>query len=364
MSYVSFRIHAAKPKASLPSLTKSAAVKLSASFAANYVCFMDKHVAFADDIVVRRAGDAFVKKRTLNPIPPDLSSLGASAPNSASSLPDVYLVPVVPSSPSSFDGADNLGGILWAISLYFGIFQPLFQRNSVYFSQPSEWLLYPLAKALQQEQEDWFVNFSEGLQYQTPPLVDLGRAIFFVLLGFWTNFVIVNSLGGDMFWGWSTGACVALPATLLSFSRIKRPSREDVDQENTIKQNFETFAEKRLKRIVGRVAAESSIVLSFRRSFVEYRSRDQISDKELCKIVRAWVGYKANIEGDYLGIELINRRKEAANQIQLQKKILASQRSIEELTGKKSVSVLVDGEDEECDKDDIECLTEGKDFMR
>ncbi len=139
------------------------------------------------------------------------------------------------------------------------------------------------------------------MEYQTPPLIDFLRAAVFISMGFLTNKAVVNSLGGDLFWGWSTGACLALPAALLSYSRIKRPSRESVDQENLIKKNFEIFAEKKLKRSSGKVAAEASIVVSFRRSFLEYRSKDDISDKELCKIVREWVGYKTNMEGDYIG---------------------------------------------------------------
>ena len=281
------------------------------------------------------------------------------------SLPDIYLSPTVPTAPATFEGADNLGGILWSIALFFGIFQPLFQKESVFFSQPCEWLLYPLAKLLQQEKEEWFINFKDGLQYQTPPTVDFIRALFFLSMGFLTNAAIVNSFGGDLFWGWSTGACLALPAALLSYSRIRRPSREVVDKENMIKENFEKFAEKKLKRTSGKTAAEASIVLSFRRSFVEYRNKDEISDRELSKIVRSWVGYKTNIEGDYVGIELINRKKEAAEQIKLRNRILESQRSVQELIGNEGNKLAGSGaHGEDCDEDDFECLTEGKDFIR
>lgn len=58
----------------------------------------------------------------------------------------------------------TIGGILWTITLYYGVFQPLFQKESVFFSQPSEWLLYPLAKGLKKEEEEWFVNFKEGAE--------------------------------------------------------------------------------------------------------------------------------------------------------------------------------------------------------
>ena len=96
------------------------------------------------------------------------------------------------------------------------------------------------------------------------------------------------------------------------------------------------------------------------------RSKDEISDRELCKIVRSWVGYRTNIEGDYVGIELINRKKEAAEQIKLRNRILESQRSVRELIGEGSDTLAGNSAQggEGCDEDDFECLTEGKDFIR
>ena len=57
-------------------------------------------------------------------------------------------------------------------------------------------------------------------------------------------------------------------------------------------------------------------------------------------------------------------------QIKLRNRILESQRSIQELVGTDKTTLsgttaTVDSESgEECDEDDIECLTEGKDFIR
>ena len=61
-----------------------------------------------------------------------------------------------------------------------------------------------------------------------------------------------------------------------------------MDAEKLIMAKFDEFAQKKLKRTVGRVAAESNIILSFRRSYVEYRTKDDVSDKDLMRIVRAW----------------------------------------------------------------------------
>ena len=159
-----------------------------------------------------------VGRRSLDPIPEDLSSLDVP-----STLPDLYLHPN--NDVVALEGASNLGAILWAITLYYGIFQPLFQGKSVYFSQPSEWLLYPLAKILGEDEKEWYLDFKEGLQYQPPPIIALGRWLFFGIFGFYSNIAVVQSLGGDSFWGYSIGACLALPASLLSYARKRRPSR-------------------------------------------------------------------------------------------------------------------------------------------
>jgi hypothetical protein len=204
---------------------------------------------------------------------------------------------------------------------------------------------------------------------------------FFLLLGFWTNFVINYSFGGDLFWGWSTGACLSLPASILTLSRIKRPTRyfdfitlktcdeylyftcnrEKIEYEESIKSSFKQYAEKRLRRLPGKSASEITIIQSFRRSELAYRSPDDISDKDLRKIIRGWVGYKPNMEGDFLNIEIINRKKEADAQIALKKQIIASQISVDQLissstSSKTSVDV--------CDDDDPDCLVLGEDFMR
>ena len=66
-----------------------------------------------------------------------------------------------------------------------------------------------------------------------------------------------------MYWGYSLGACLALPASLLSLARIKRPTREDIAQEEVVRQGFADFADKRLRRVDGKQCAESRILLSF-----------------------------------------------------------------------------------------------------
>ena len=68
------------------------------------------------------------------------------------------------------------------------------------------------------------------------------------------------------------------------------------------------------------------------------------------------------MEGNYVNIELRNKKREAAEKIALQKQIQASQQSIEELTGLSGVT----GEALDCDDDDDECLalSEGSDFIR
>lgn len=244
-----------------------------------------------------------------------------------SDLPDLAIIPNT--DIVQFEGAENLGALLWAYTLYFGIFSPLFLGKSVYFGQPSEWVLIPLARGLGEDNKEWYQNFCDGVQYQVPPKVDFLRFGFFFVSGVVVNSAITRIFGGDLFWGWSTATCLSIPSTLLALFRPRRPSKEDVAVEESILRDFSEFAKKRLVRTQGKVCAESRIITSFRRSFSAYRTEEDISNKKLRKLIRSWVGYKANIEGDFVNLDMPSRKKEAEAAIALQRQISESRRSID-----------------------------------
>lgn len=125
----------------------------------------------------------------------------------------------------SLDGAENLGAILWTVVIFYGILTTNWQ--------PNEWVLPFLARVLpgDQSRQQWYRDFEAGFQYATPPIVDLPRFALFSLAGYACNGLVVQSLGGDAFWGWSIAACLCFPALLINVSRPAKPSRDTVELE-------------------------------------------------------------------------------------------------------------------------------------
>ena len=150
----------------------------------------------------------------------------------------------------------------------------MFEGKSQFFGQPSEWLLIPLAKALGEDKKEWYNDFRNGLQFQTPPTVDFLRFGFFLALGNAVNTGITSLFGGDLYWGWSTATCLSIPATLLALFRTKRPTKEEVAVEEGIIKDFTEFARKRLVRAQGKRCSETRIITAFRRSLVAYRTEE------------------------------------------------------------------------------------------
>ena len=60
--------------------------------------------------------------------------------------------------------------------------------------------------------------------------------------------------------------------------------------------------------------------MAFRRSFGAYRTEEDVSDRTLQKLIRKWVGYKADSSGQYFGLSLTNKKEEA--RVALEKSIL------------------------------------------
>ena len=70
---------------------------------------------------------------------------------------------------------------------------------------PSELIIPYIAEVLQLKDDKWYRNFTEGLQYECPPIVDLIRVVIFTALGYLINTIILLSFENDSFWGWSIG---------------------------------------------------------------------------------------------------------------------------------------------------------------
>lgn len=127
-----------------------------------------------------------------------------------------YLLP--DTTVQSLYGADNLGTLLWTFVLFNGLLTTS--------GSPSNWILRPLGKVLGQANETWYADYLDNYYFECPLKVDVARAAIFLSLGYTMDRIIVESFGGDSYWGWSIGASLSIPAALIKLARGKPPTRE------------------------------------------------------------------------------------------------------------------------------------------
>lgn len=197
---------------------------------------------------------------------------------------------------SQLNGSENLGTLLWSFVLFNGLFTTI--------GKPGDWILNLIAKVVQQEEKEWYVDFKAGFRYQCPPVVDAIRFAFFITIGYYANFLWTASLGGDPFWGWSTGACLAIPSGLLSVARDKPPTRKESEFQDTLQQSLTTFLKKRVESKRDGMMKEEDLVSAFRISRPELRSIEVLPERMLKKALRKAVGGKPNKAGVYKGLYL------------------------------------------------------------
>lgn len=253
----------------------------------------------------------------LRPIPVDISSSDLPyLPQSIDPSAATLLEPVT--KVVELEGGTNLGVLLWAFVLYQGIFTTA--------GRPADWVLPVVAKGLNCESEQWYIDYRENFPYTVPPAVELVRVLFFLSLGYYADGLVINSFGSDPYWGWATAGSLSIPIGLLALARgaDKKATREEVALSEAMQRDFSDFGGSRITRhnpnepLIGPSgrkkifeAAESSIILAFRRSYERYRDDTVVSDKQIRRVVRAWVGYKPTPEGAYKHLELQNLRKES-----------------------------------------------------
>jgi len=274
--------------------------------------------------------------RRIRNVPADLSAsdklesvskTASRASRAGALLPDT--------SVNALDGAVNLGAILFTFVLYNGFFGRA--------GKPSEWVLPFTARQPDKKNELWYKDFSDGFVYTVPPEIELLRISGFAVLGWFTNLAWIAALDGDSFWGWSTAACLAFPTGLIALSRDPKQTREEFEFDEKMKSNWNLFAPKILSKEVQSKCSESNIILRFRRSFSEYRTEEDVSDKIVKKMIRQWVGFKPNPEGYYIGVSLLNRKREARQKLA---------KTMLRLNNEKEANALLAVEDDDDDDDE------------
>lgn len=268
----------------------------------------------------------------LKPIPVDISSSDlpylpkALDPSAAALLEPVTKV-------VQLEGGSNLGVLLWAFVLYQGIFTTA--------GRPADWVLPVVAKGLSCESEQWYKDYVEGFSYVVPPAAELCRVLFFLSLGYYFDMLVIRAFDGDVYWGWATAGSLSIPIGLLALARgaDKKETREESALAEAMRRDFLEFGGSRITRhnpneprisSNGRKTiyetAEAQLIVAFRRSYERYRDDAVISDKQIRRVVRGWVGYKPTPEGTYKHIELQNLRKESKEALELNLKRAAELR--------------------------------------
>jgi len=209
-------------------------------------------------------------------------------------LDDQLLLPET--SIHSLSGGENLGILLWTFVLYQGLFTTS--------GRPADWIVKPLAILFRKTNETWYQDYDRGYYFECPPSIELSRiGVFFVLSVAW-NRLLINSLGDDSFWGWSIGACLAIPSALIALSRDKPPTREVAEFQVAIESDFAEFARAVLRtRKDGRVSEKRLIELFRRKSKVELFDEEK-TNPLLRKAIRRYLGRKPE-NGLYVGLEII-----------------------------------------------------------
>lgn len=291
----------------------------------------------------------------------------------------------------SLDGGDNLGLLLWAFVLYNGLF--------AVSGRPADWIIPVMARvagvnidAIENNsgestgntnspaQDAWYRDYKDGYAFECPPLVELYRFAFFVIIGYYADALVVAGFGGDSFWGWSIGACLAIPSALLGGAREKLPTRQEAELSVRLEADFAEFANERFEYItrdamLGRSADdkyedikkqksrmkkngtdESRIILMFRRNSMLCRSEEEVPDKVLKRIIRKVIGNKP-IEGRYPNINLPSSSQKGREANKRSLKLAAKLK--EECEANEQCEV----DESDCIDPDT-CLVEGKEFIR
>ena len=186
-------------------------------------------------------------------IPTDLSSTDSIIQASSSTLNLPLLLPN--NEIKQLDGGFNLGIILWSIIIYMGgpfpseytfadRLLPSIVNILKSFSNstnPSEGTADSVESMKQQENSgessmtpndgngndfQWYLDFVDGYSFRCPIYVDFIRFVIFGVAGYYFNYYLIESLGGDVYWGWATGLSTCFPTALIVLSRKARVTRE------------------------------------------------------------------------------------------------------------------------------------------
>jgi len=158
-------------------------------------------------------------------------------------------------------------------------------------------IVTPLANIIYDQNDEkhiWLRDRNEGL-FASPPLPFLFLLSFlFLCIGFFTQFSLLQLSEGDSVVCGQLAGVSVIGSGFFEIGRIangeKRMTRNEKDRAVQLKEDFDKFAENRL-RLEGN-CHRSDIVKAFRRYHAKYRQADSqeypLTDLEIERLIRFW----------------------------------------------------------------------------
>ena len=144
------------------------------------------------------------------------------------------------------------------------------------------------------EKEGWLKDRNDGLFGELPAPLLLVLGVMFLLIGFAVHIALISIVDGSMNISLQLSGILLISAGALEIGRIasgkKKMTREENDRDFMLEEEFDEFAEKRLKR--GGNCHRNEVVKSFRRFHAKYRQADSedypLNDLEIEQLLRRW----------------------------------------------------------------------------
>lgn len=158
-------------------------------------------------------------------------------------------------------------------------------------------LITPIGNLLyDKEEEEWLKDRNEGLFSSLPNDYYFILFVIFIIFGCFTD-VIVRAITEDGTISLQVACTSFISGGALELGRIfsgeKRVTREFLNNEIQLQDQFQEFASNRLK--CGGNCHRSEVVKAFRRYYAQYRQDDDLSDLEIERVFRLWCQKTMNI---------------------------------------------------------------------
>mmetsp|Transcript_29726 Transcript_29726/g.60750 ORF Transcript_29726/g.60750 Transcript_29726/m.60750 type:complete len:431 (-) Transcript_29726:296-1588(-) len=200
---------------------------------------------------------------------------------------------------------DYLGSVVWAGALW------------LLAGSRSNPLVTPLANVLYDEEEEpWLKDRNEGLFSPLPPGFLFLMGLVFLCLGVFADRTILLLTEGDSNVTLQLAGVALIGGGSLELGRIasgeKADTRDDSERDEMLANEFQDFAERRLKP--GGNCHRSEVVGAFRRFNAKYRVENDeypLTDLEIERLLRSWNRAQGNEDmssaGFFTGIQIDNK---------------------------------------------------------